>query len=341
MTFRTIIVGFGKVAAGNASDPVMSSAYRYPCHAAVLRDHAAFDWVAVVDPDAKAREAARDRWGVCAAYPSLDEVPSKESFDVAVLCMPPYGRRAVLEQLPGLKGAMVEKPLAITQAESKCFADACKARGLICQVNLWRRGDRRSNALADGGLERLNGHTQAAHALYGNGIRNNGVHIIDYIRMMLGEVTSISVLPGIEPEFAGPFEEDIQFPFILKVGEGLVVPVSALDFANYRQNCLDIWGTTGQLSFLFDSPAILHSGIRACTGLSNAKEVAREAPEPQEVSFGDAMMDLYDNFALALTGKAQPLSTLQNARRNETIIEHACSLVHSGGGVREPDFSGC
>mgnify|MGYP001412936739 CR=1 FL=1 len=53
-------------------------------------------------------------------------------------------------------------------------------------VNYWRRADRLFQALAAGGLTEHVGSPQAVFGLYGNGLVNNGGHLIDFLRMLLG-----------------------------------------------------------------------------------------------------------------------------------------------------------
>ena len=61
-------------------------------------------------------------------------------------------------------------------------------RNLLVQVNLLRRADECFRELAAGRMVELIGRLQAAQGLYGNGLINNGTHMVDLVRMLFGEV---------------------------------------------------------------------------------------------------------------------------------------------------------
>lgn len=327
MSFKTAIIGFGQIAAGNAVDPVMGRAFRYAAHAQVLRDHPSFAWEAVVDPDPKARERAKRDWGIPMVFASVEELRSAWAPELVVLATPPGGRAQILEGLPSVKGALVEKPLGRNENEVESLSRLCESRALPVQVNFWRRADRTFRRLAAGWLQELIGIPQAAFALYGNGLRNNGSHMVDFVRMLLGEVASAHPLEGEVARPVGPLAGDIQFAFALRLESGVTVTFQPLNFEHYRENGLDIWGTEGRLSILQDCRLILHQPTRPNRGLADAREVASEAPEVLEATFGEALYEMYENWAAALAGKAELFSPLDSAVRSESIIDALTASV--------------
>ena len=185
MTRLTVcIAGFGKIAAGYAADPVMARHYRYTTHSQVLLAHPRFDWIAAVDPTPDARAAAARLKDVETAATGADLKMGRDA-DILVLATPPGpARLELLAAFPKLKAVLVEKPLGRTLDEARAFLDACAARNILVQVALWRRADPAFRALAEGDLAKRIGALQTGHAVYGNGLHNNGVHMVDVIRML-------------------------------------------------------------------------------------------------------------------------------------------------------------
>lgn len=318
---KTAIIGFGAVAAGNDDDPVMGKAYKYPSHASALQAHPAFDWAAVVDPSDQARMRARDRWNIENVFASTEEMLSELTPDVVVIASPPGLRAQVVRSIPQLKGLMVEKPLGLGMQGAEDFANLCREREIPTQVNYWRRGNRVFRNLASGGLDDLIGEAQAVFGVYGNGIRNNAIHLIDFVRMLVGEVVSQHRETGANVISVGPIEGDVQFPFSLTLESGLVAQMQPLDFSHFRENGLDIWGTKGRLSILQDSRVMLRHPMRPNRGLSGNSEIASELPECLETEFGESLYEMYENLAVAISGKGQLVSPVDQALRAEAIVD--------------------
>ncbi|MCI0559015.1 MAG: Gfo/Idh/MocA family oxidoreductase, partial [Nitrososphaera sp.] len=119
MILRTVVIGFGKIGAGYANDPIMAEYYPYATHAQVLAVHPSFAWEAVVDPSEVALELARTQWEIPHVARSIEELRRYYQPEVAVLATPPEFRLTILEQLPNLRAVLVEKPLGLTIAEGE------------------------------------------------------------------------------------------------------------------------------------------------------------------------------------------------------------------------------
>ncbi len=313
----TVLVGFGRIAAGYASDPLTARHYRFATHAQVLSSHPSFRWEAVVDASEEARIEARTEWKVPAVAARVEELEESLRPALAVIATPPAARLEIVERMPSLRAVLVEKPLGRTVAEAERFLEHCRGRGILVAVNYWRRADRLFRDLAAGRLRDLVGEPQAAFGLYGNGLLNNGSHLVDFVRMLLGEVT--------EATATGPSRTaapaDPEPPFQLRIGNGSLVAVQPLDFGRYREVSLDIWGTTGRLSILNEGLTILHAPGAPHRALEAAREVAADAPVQLESTVGEALYALYENLAAAFGGKEPLASPGDSALRTERLIE--------------------
>ncbi len=333
--FRTVLIGFGKIAAGNAADPVMSKTYKYACHAQVLKAHPAFDWRAVVDPSPEARRRAREDWGVKHVFATLEELYDIYPPDIAVISTPPDARLEILRHLPEVRAILVEKPLGTGEDDAAAFVADCRRREIPAQVNFWRRADRTFRTLAEGELENLVGETQAAFGIYGNGLRNNGIHMVDFVRMLIGEISWVQASHGSGSEHRGPYRDDVEFSFSLGLVNGVVVQMQPVDFVNYRENGLDIWGTRGRLSIMQDCRTILHCPMQKNGGLSGTNEIGSDRPRSLATTFGEALYQMHDDLARSLTAGSPLVCPAVDALKSERVIDALlCSRGDLGRVIR-------
>lgn len=318
--WRTALVGFGKMGQGYATDPVMAKHYPYASHAQVLAAHPKFDWTTVVDPDPAARAAARADWGVTHAL-APEEIADLADIEVAVIATPPDARLDLIAAMPALRAVLVEKPLGTGLAESCVFLDACAALDIAVQVNLWRRADEGFRALADGRLDELVGPPRAAFAVYGNGLLNNGTHMVDLARMLFGEVAAVQRVGAAAPFVEGPIPGDDNRAFALTMATGLTVVCQPVRFADYRENGLTVWGARGRLEVLNEGLTWRHYPVADNRAMRGEREVVGDAPDTLASTVGVALYRMYDNLADVLTDAADPWSSGKSALRTSRVVD--------------------
>lgn len=327
---RTIIVGFGKIGAGYADDPVMAKYFEYATHAQVLEKHPEFLWDACVDPSPAARQMAKERWGIVHAVATIKELPSGYQPDVVVVATPPSDREAVIESFPNAKAFVLEKPLASTAVEGAALMRKCRTRGAQVQVALWRRADAGLRLLADGGLQRLVGQIQGITGVYGNGVRNCGIHMIDMVRMLAGEVKSAQALSG-KKESCGPLQGDSDIAFHLELVSGVPVCYVPIKFQEYRENSIEIWGKAGRISILQEGLVAKVYHKRPNRAMQGEWEVDGDVADVFETSPGRAFYDLYTNLAESISGKAELWSSGESALRSEAVLDALWQSMENGG----------
>ena len=319
---RAAVIGFGRMADAYAQDAAMARHYRYATHAQVLAAHPSFEWLAVVDPSAPARERARHQWKVPHVAPDtvgLGQVA--DQIEVAVLATPPAARLGVLDALPALRAVLVEKPLGLGLNDSRLFLDQCAQRGIAVQVNLWRRADETFRRLATGELRQLVGDLQCAFCVYGNGLLNNGTHMIDFVRMVLGEIVSVTALSTESAFVEGPIVGDLNVAANLLLENGASVTLQPLRFAEYRENGIDIWGYDGRLSILNEGLTILRYPRTANRAMTGEREIAADAPETLQSSVGNALYRMFDNLAEAVADGVPMWSPGSSALQSAVVVE--------------------
>ncbi|MGE0392420.1 MAG: Gfo/Idh/MocA family protein [Vicinamibacterales bacterium] len=316
---RAALVGLGNIGAGYADDPLTARHFRYATHAQVLRAHPRFTWAAAVDtdPDRRARAQAL---GAARVVASLREL-GPHALDVVVLAMPPSQRLAVLDQVDGVRAVFVEKPLGGSLDESRRFLDACRDRGIAVQVNLWRRFDERIGELASGRLRRSVGAVQAVQCVYGGGLTNNGIHLVDTIRLLAGPVRAVRALG--DP--AGLANDAVSFALDLE--SGAVASAHHIDFAHYREVGLTIWGTDGRLTVDQEGLAFALAPRVPHRAVSGSREIDGGSATMIPSTAGVALYRAYDALAaLVESGGDSPCSgeeAWQSTRVVEAIRESA------------------
>lgn len=332
---RTVVIGFGKIGERYAEDPVMARYYPYATHAQVLAVHPSFEWKAVVDPSDAALERARNRWKISHLAKSVEELTRRYRPEVAVIATPPESRSAIIEQLPTLRAVLVEKPLGITVAAGQDFLDHCNRRGILVQVNLWRRADETSRSFAAGRLTELVGQPQAVFGVYGNGLLNNGTHMIDFVRMLFGEIEAAQAIGGVMPYPAGPIPGDVNVPFSLRLHGGLVVTMQPIRFEHYRENSLDIFGEKGRLAIVQEGLGIFAYPQRENRAMQGEREIACDQPQVLASTVGHAFYHVYSNLATAVRGEASLWSPGHSALRTARVIQAVLDSTQGRGPLIE------
>ena len=308
-----MLAGFGKMSHGYAADHSMAKYYPYATHAQVLRDHSGFEWLAVVDPDPQAREDAKSHWNVATAVAQIKHLKIQSEVEVLILATPPDSRLELLSQFPNLKAVLVEKPIGTTLEQGQEFVKYCEKHKIMCLVNFWRRADKSFNSLLGSGLENQIGKIQLAHAVYGNGLLNNGVHVVDFLRMMLGEVKGSRVETHQPAAPGSPIPGDMSPMFSLDFESGLTVPVQPLQFSYYREIGFEFWGQNGVLTIRNEGLTIQVHQRESNRAMANENEVAFDRFETIPTTVGNALYDMYENLHATLMGKARLCSTGESA----------------------------
>lgn len=320
--FDTVLVGLGAIGLGDG-DPLTARHYRDTCHADVLSRHPAFRLVAAVDPDEGARARARERGVADLIVPSTSVLAERGvRADVLVAATPPGARMEALAHPLGARRLLIEKPLGMTLDEVEALDARCREIGAAVQVNLWRRCDAGCRDLAGGGLVARIGEPRGIFGVYGNGLVNNGTHLIDLIRMLCGEPAVATVLgPRLDTRGRLPLAGDVDRSFALTLSSGIVAAVQALDFRHYREVGLEIWGTEGRLAVHNEGLSVTLRRRGAHRAITGSREIDAETFTVEPPTAGGALRAVYDNLAAAALGREALFSDLDNARATATWVD--------------------
>jgi predicted dehydrogenase len=304
-----------------SDDPRTHRYYRHCSHAEVLAQHPAFAWEAAVDSDPSVLAKTQARWDVAYGATSMSDLVSHYQPEVLVVATPPSAYFTTVAACPGLKAVLCEKPLGSSLEEAREFLDLCDRLGVLVQVNLWRRCDAFYRRLAEGELTALVGRPQVISGVYGNGLLNNGTHLVDFCRMLFGEVAEVRALGPALTASRSSFAGDLDVACSLQFAGGATAILQPLDFGCYREIGLDIWGEQGRLELLNEGLTSRLSRRAPNRALTGADEIEADAPRMLPSTVGEALLQVYDNLADALQGRNGLLSPATSAWRTAVIID--------------------
>jgi predicted dehydrogenase len=241
----TAIVGCGRIAGAadspRADGPVATHAQAY------TRD-SRFALTAIAEPDDERRRRFQDTWRVPHAYASLTELLAGEQPRVVSVCSNTAQHASQIVELlrAGSAGVIfAEKPVCRTPEELQALRLAASPPGAPrVLVNHSRRFDpahRRAAALiADGTL----GEFVAGRGDYYGGWLHNGSHLIDTLRLLLGDVTVERVAPGAPGRLDDPCLE-----VRLRTTRGAGIELHGFDERHYQLFEIDLRFSAGRLLF--------------------------------------------------------------------------------------------
>ena len=107
--------------------------------------------------------------------------------------------------------------------------------------------------------------------------------------------------------------------------------IQPIDFTNYREIGLDIWGSLGRLTILQEGLSIRHYPVTENRALENEQEINSDVGTAIESTVSTALYNLYDNLYAATVEDAPLASSGTSAIRTENIINAVLSSADRSG----------
>ena len=317
---RTLIIGFGMISIGYSRDPKMKKYFQVATHYDAIMENENYSLIGVVDPSDRAKLQASHVNSSMPIYKNIELVPNKEDVDLIVLATPPNQRLGIIDHFPNLHSVIVEKPIGNDLISSEEFVKSCEVRSIFLYVNISRKYDQKLLEYKNG-FEKQLGNIQGIFCTYGNGLKNNGFHLIDLITMFAGKVSWVQALHVGKSGSRKSQPVDSSFPFILGLSSGVCAMVQALDYAHYREMSMEIWGEKSKILFCLEgllSVTVAREKHRFSEGNS---ELAFDKPLVQITGQGIAMRNLYKVVSDNYHSGFYDGSSVSNALHVMSVIE--------------------
>ena len=318
--FRTAIFGFGKIAYGYGDDKKYIKEYPIPTHFEAIKKIQNLDLDTVIDADENALKNANEA-GVKNLFNDIRDVNDIDQIEFLTLSCPPHiNKLNVIKAFPSLKGLVLEKPVTDNVCDSKEILEYIRKANIKTQVCYLRRFDDFAVSLQSGGLNKLIGKPQMAQIVYGNGLRNNGSHMLDLCMMLLGDFTKNirSLNTNID---TCVLDNDLNITCLLKTKSGINISMTPIDFKNYRENSLDIWGKKGRIVINQEGSYFSHWKSTSSRFGDIYKEINWSEPYYSgKTKIGNAIEKLYLNLIESIKNNKNPISSLDSSIKTEELI---------------------
>ena len=245
-SFGALIIGCGAIAGRYDTPPLLNT------HSGGIRAVSGLDLVGcvVIDPI-----AARDLAHRFDTVPFLSiPIAIEESRpDVAVVASSTSSHRRVVEEI--LQGPKVprviilEKPAATNRQDYEELLESVSKSDALCLVNMTRRYCGSSMEIREIIKSSDLGDPTRVFCTYYGGLRNNGVHLVDYLDILFSSSLESIEITGLVPS---RFVEDPCVEFKASLGvNGAKLDVRAIDERRFQAFEFDIWFPDGRLE-IFD-----------------------------------------------------------------------------------------
>lgn len=316
---RAAIIGLGNIANRYQDDPKRRGIVT---HAAAYSQNQECQLVAGCDPDNNQRKHFEKNWKNVSLYHSTSELLVAEDIDIVSICTDDQSHQEVLAtclEAP-ISGYFCEKPLANSLASARQLADqfANKQPHSTLALNFSRRWDPMHQAFQQDIRAGHWGTIQTIDAYYTGSLHTTGCHVIDSLRMLVGEVNWVASLPGKSENNA-----------VLGFDEGVTAIIQHLDRSQYLIYELDFYFATGRLR-------IEDSGFRtSCWEVLPSKQFSgyqnlSACHSPYGAGYQNVLSHALSDLVDCIKTDRQPLCSIQNGIRaleiEEAVLESYSNL---------------
>jgi predicted dehydrogenase len=237
---RAAVVGCGRIGSELAET---AHALGVQSHAGAFAASPHTDLVAVCDADPARATRAGELWGV-PAFVEVEDLLRRARPELVAVATPDATHADVARTVlaaPGVRGALVEKPLALDAGEGGALVALALREGVALAVHYPRRTAppylELARRMADGAI----GELQVVHGLYTGGVAHNGTHWFDLVRMLAGEIAWVEAADGL-----GEGGGDPTLDVALGLVDGARGTLTGLPRTAHATFELDLVGTAGR-----------------------------------------------------------------------------------------------
>lgn len=239
---RAALIGCGNIASRLSSDAGTVGVYT---HAEAYKTCAETELVALCDLDDAALQECGERWQVAARYRDARQLLDEMRPEIVSICTPDathYELALLALGAPGVRGVLIEKPLALDLAEARELAALAAERKMTVAVNHSRRYAASHQALREDLRTGRLGRIQSVGGIYTKGVLHNGTHWFDLLRFLAGEIVSARGFRR-----AGDAADDPTLDAVLELESGASAQLHGCDADCFSIFEMDIIGSAGRV----------------------------------------------------------------------------------------------
>lgn len=327
--YRAALVGCGKI---GAYVERYAPAIQPWAHASLYQENERTELVGFVDTDVSKRETlAKDFPGV-PFFQNLRQMMEETKPDIVSVATLPESHAEIVETVASypVKAILCEKPVAHTLQDAEKLVAICRERNIPLFINHMRRFDPGiRNAKRE--LQGL-GSVMQAHTYYTRGIHNNGTHIIDLYRFMLGDVQEVMGVRNVGTETYKDLSQDMNIDGILTFESGARAVMQSIDSEAYGICDMEFLARDGKLVLENTGFTTKVFRIRPERTFADFKELAYDTPK---ISGGvrSFMRPVVEHIIDCLEGRDESVSTGEDGLAALYIIAALEESVRLGKAV--------
>lgn len=310
-----LLIGLGNVSVGyDATDPASAKVLS---HARAFARHPAFALASGVDPDAACRSRFEASYGL-PAYADIATAMRELTPEVVVVATPTPLHLATVEAVFAAgrpRALLCEKPLAYEMEQARKIVAACSRHDCALYLNFFRRAEPGVAEIRARLIDGRIGTPVKGFVWYSKGLFNSGVHFLDLLQNLLGEVTSTRVLaPGRLWHGSDP-EPDVEISF----AAGRVVFLAARE-EDFFHNAIELIAPNGRLRYESGGAHIVWQGVEEDTrfmGYTRLSEISETIP----ADFDRIQWFVTEQLAAALEGRPAQLCSGAEALRTQEVLD--------------------
>ena len=297
--------------------------------------------VACSDTDMSSAKATASEDGYLKAYDNYINMLEKEDLDAVVIALPhDLLKSATISSLQAGVEVFVEKPAGVNSNEIiEIIETENKANKSVMVGYCMRYNPARQhlkgllNKESEGGIIQIHGHKSGsqldswnARMEHGGGqLRWHGVHIVDQILWIMGDVMPSNVY--CETRWDAQLGSDQDSAFNIMFDNGISASVTVSSRTQQIFDVLDVYGTNGRIRSEWPSEIIeVQSSI--LSEYHNAQRIVPDSPDYMEM-YTIQMRDWVDSI---INGTKVPIGTM-DALKVYKIIDAAYKSAQSGTSI--------
>ncbi len=239
--YKAAVIGCGNIGVKEGN---YQKAVRPGTHAAAYKKHPRIKLCGLADSDKKQLKEASKYFPGIPLFSSAKELLEKTSPDIVSVATraDSHSKLVKLASKHRVPAIVCEKPVACNPKEAKEMIEACRKSKSLLFVNHTRRFDPFLRKTAKDVRKGKLGRIFQATAYYYNGLFNNGTHLVDLLRLFMGEADWVW---GMENEKTS-FDEKTNVDGKIHFESGALASVQSLP-KNYGFFEIYIYGSKGAL----------------------------------------------------------------------------------------------
>lgn len=271
--YRCGVIGLGNIGMLYELDKKIVSTYEFPSHSSCYSNHPRTHLVAGCDIDKEKTKLFKQKYPNSSDYLDYIKMLANEKLDIVSVCIHQDLQADIVRTAidKGVKMIFCEKPFCNSAKTAKDLAELCKQKEVSLVVNYWRKYDEAHQEIYKIISTNKIGKIQHVHGKYGNGLMNNGSHLINLMQWYLGPVKwAIGFQGNIDKK------EDLNFEAVLGF-EKTIGTLATVSFNNYRLIELDLVGEAGRIVIKDEGEDINVYSLKSNEYISNAKQLSRKS----------------------------------------------------------------